>query len=173
MNNITNILITGKPRVGKTTLIKEIAELFKESVFGFYTQETRKKKKRTGFEIISFKGEKGMLASVNFKSKLKVGKYKVKLKDLEKIAVESVLEGLENKNSLIIIDEIGKMELISEKFKRVVKKALNSENKILGTIKLHEKEFNLVERKDSKVLKLKKNNKKEIKRKILHLLQES
>lgn len=166
MNKINNIFITGKPRVGKTTLIKKITESLDRKTFGFYTQEIREKGKRTGFEIISFNSKKGKLASINFKSNLKVGKYKVILEDLEEIGVKSILKGLKRKDSLIVIDEIGKMELFSEEFKKTVKKALDAENKVLGTIKLDYSEFKLEERTDAIILTLNKNNKKKIKDKI-------
>jgi len=62
MNN--HILITGKPRSGKTTLIKNLIPIAKEnySVAGFYTEEILEKGKRIGFNIRTLEGETGILA---------------------------------------------------------------------------------------------------------------
>ena len=169
-----NLLITGKPGCGKTTLIKEIVKEIKKPAFGFYTQEIRNKNgKRVGFEMISLNGRKGILAHINFESKYRVGKYKVNLETLEKIGVESVLKGLESKENLIVIDEIGKMELFSDKFKKAVLKALDSDNKVLATIKLTKDPYcdKIKERKDTKMFELKRANFRSLKQKIKKLIK--
>lgn len=96
-----NILLTGLPGIGKTTLIKEIiSEISKEKICGFYTQEIRNDEgKRVGFVIKGLEGKEGILAYVEAKSHYKVGKYKVLLKDLEQIGVKEI----EKRNSIIIM----------------------------------------------------------------------
>lgn len=114
------ISITGIPGIGKTTLIKRlIDDLSKQSIrlSGFYTEEVRDdKNNRIGFDIISFDGKRGILARHNDvtkqRSKFKVGQYNVFLEDLNEISKDVF-----NSNSkLIVIDEIGNMELMSEFF---------------------------------------------------------
>jgi nucleoside-triphosphatase len=155
------ILITGKPACGKTTLIKEIIKESKRPAFGFYTQEIREKdRKRAGFLIISTDGKKGILAHKKFESKFRVGRYGVNIEDLEKIGVRVVLEGLKDKENLIVIDEIGKMELFSEKFKEAVSEALDSQNPVLATIKLTSDKFcdKVKKRKDVVIFNLDQTN---------------
>jgi len=168
---IKNILLTGLPGCGKTTLIKEIIKEKKLKAGGFYTQEIRENNQRVGFEIVTLSGKKGILAHQNFESKFKVGKYKVNLKDLEEIAVKEIEEAIKNKD-YIIIDEIGKIEMFSEKFKEIVLKALESPKKVLATIKLIDDGFTKRIKKDreTKVFYLSKENKEEIKREILLIL---
>ncbi len=129
-----NIFLTGRPGIGKTTIIKEwIKRLGK--VEGFYTEEIRKNNKRVGFKIITFNGREGILASTESSGKFKVGSYRVNLKDLEEIGVSSIKEALSNKDiRVIIIDEIGKMELFSAEFQKIVEEALNSPKKVIGVI---------------------------------------
>lgn len=127
------MLLTGRPGVGKTTLIQKIASKFKGKVGGFYTQEIRGHNRRTGFEIVTFSGRKGLLSSVKLKSPLRVGKYGVNLKDLEEIGVREIEHSLQT-NDLIVVDEIGKMELFSEKFQTVILKALDSPKPFLAAI---------------------------------------
>ncbi|MBT9145502.1 MAG: Nucleoside-triphosphatase THEP1 [candidate division WS2 bacterium] len=135
-----NILVTGRPGVGKTTLIKKIIKDFELDAGGFYTQEARKGGIRQGFEIVTLSGKRGTLASVNFNSPYRVGKYGVNLRDLEEVAGGAIEEALE-KNSFLVIDEIGKMELFSEKFIFLLKKALESSVKLLGVIKLKDNQL--------------------------------
>ncbi|MFQ6020933.1 MAG: NTPase [Candidatus Aenigmatarchaeota archaeon] len=122
------IFITGNPGCGKTSLIKKLIK--NKNVSGFYTEEIRNKI-RKGFKIIDIKTkEKGILASINIKEGPKVSKYRVNLKDLERIGIKA----LERKSDLIIIDEIGKMELCSEKFENKLKEVLKSNKNILATL---------------------------------------
>ena len=164
---IKNIFVTGKPGCGKTTLIKEISEKIKPKIFGFYTEEIREKGKRVGFKIKTLNKKEGILAHIKFKSKYQVGKYKVNLKDLEEVGVRALEKAIEKKK-IVLIDEIGKMELFSEKFKKVVLEALNSENKVLGTIMLKRHPFcdQIKQRKDTKIFYLERENFQKIKKEI-------
>lgn len=171
---IKNIFITGKPGVGKTTLIIQLLRKLNIEAKGFYTQEIRNEKgQRTGFKIISLGGKQGILAAKDFSSNLYVGKYKVNLKDLEEIGVETVLEGLNDKNNLIVIDEIGKMELFSEKFKKAVVLALDSENKLLGTTQLSFNPFvdSIKDRKNCLFLNLTRDNREKIYKIVFEFLK--
>ncbi len=135
-----NIFITGKPGVGKTTLIKKIANFYGGSAGGFYTQEVRKEKGRIGFDVISLSGEKGKLAREKYRSKFRVGKYGVNLADLERVGVKAVSQAIGSKG-IVIIDEIGKMELFSHNFKDKVVKSLNSPKRVLAVVSQSKNEF--------------------------------
>ncbi|MGB9598533.1 MAG: NTPase [Minisyncoccales bacterium] len=165
---IKNVFITGLPGCGKTTLLKEVLEELKLNAGGFYTQEIREKGIRKGFKIITLDGKEGILAHVNIKNPYRVSKYGVNIEDIDRIAVPSILEGLKE-NKIIVVDEIGKAELFSKKFKQAVLKALDSKNKVLGTIMLEENPFcdEIKKRKDTKIFYLKRENRGEIKKEIL------
>ncbi|MEM5820670.1 MAG: nucleoside-triphosphatase [Candidatus Aenigmatarchaeota archaeon] len=126
------IFISGLPRSGKTTLIKKIYELYKNkiSISGFYTEEILKNNKRIGFEIYSIDlNQKFIFASKEIKSNLEYAGYYLFLENLNKI-IDSV-----NLNSkLILIDEIGKMEMFSEKFKKFIEKIMEIEINIIATL---------------------------------------
>jgi len=168
---IKNIFISGQPGCGKTTLIMEILRELKLNAGGFYTQEIKQRGKRSGFKITTLNGKEGILAYVNIKSPYKVGKYKVNIRDLEEIGVKSISGAIKN-NRLIVIDELGKMEMMSEKFKKAVETALNSKNKVLGTIKLTPDPFTnkIKRREDTKVFYLTRGNRKKIRNEIINLL---
>jgi nucleoside-triphosphatase len=120
-----NILLTGRPGAGKTTLIKKLIDSVLLSKGGFYTEEIRKGKERIGFSLTTLDGDKSTLASLKIKSPYRVGKYSVDVDDFERVGVESIRKAM-LKKQLIIIDEIGKMELFSKKFRDQVIQALNT-----------------------------------------------
>jgi nucleoside-triphosphatase len=130
-----NILITGVPGIGKTTLIKKVVEdLSPLPPIGFYTQEVRQAGRRIGFELIGFDGRRTLLSHVDIKSRYRVGKYGVALEDFESF-LAPLLKTPPDK-SLTIIDEIGKMECFSAVFQSWIRNLLDSPNPVLATIAL-------------------------------------
>jgi nucleoside-triphosphatase len=129
------ILLTGRPRVGKTTIIKEVVRSLPGQAGGFYTEEIRERGRRQGFKIVTLDGREGILAHVDIKSPMRVSKYGVNLADLEGIGVTAIREAIARKD-YVVIDEIGKMELFSKAFKDAVWEAVHSDKLVLGTITL-------------------------------------
>ena len=132
---LKNILITGTPGVGKTTLVRKIiTDLRQFNPAGFYTGEIREGGIRKGFNLTAPDGRAGLLAHVDIKSPLRVGKYGVDTVGFERFLVSLDLSNPENR--LVIIDEIGKMECFSEKFKTLVRTLLDSDRTVIATIAL-------------------------------------
>ena len=129
------LLLTGKPGVGKTGVIKEAIAKAKIKAGGFYTEEIRINGIRQGFRIITLDGKEATLAHVSISSPYQVSKYRVDIDSLNKVSVSALRQALKE-SDLIVIDEIGKMELFSPQFREVVLQAMNSGRKILGTIML-------------------------------------
>ena len=138
---IRNILLTGKPGVGKTTLIRKISGHFPGvRVGGFWTEEMRERGRRVGFRVESFGGASGILAHVNFSGGPRVGKYGVDLAVFERIGVQA-LEAATREADVMLIDEIGKMELFSDRFQRAVLDALNSGKLLIATVMIRPQPF--------------------------------
>jgi nucleoside-triphosphatase len=128
-------LLTGRPGVGKTTVIRAVAARLGAEAGGFYTQEVREGGRRTGFRLIALDGPEGILASVNNPSPFRVGKYGVHLQDLERVGVEALWRAVEQPHvSVVVIDEIGKMELFSPAFREATLAALDSPKAVLATV---------------------------------------
>ena len=128
-----NILLTGKPGIGKTTAIKKIADsIGYENVDGFFSEEIRVEGKRTGFRIKTFDGREGILAGISQAVGPRVGKYTVCVSDIENIAIPS-MEKARNAGKTIIVDEIASMELKSKYFAIEVRKCLDT-GRVIGTI---------------------------------------
>jgi len=129
-----NILFTGVPGIGKSTIIEKIVQRINRSKTGFYTREMRASGRRVGFTITTLDGERGTLAHIDIPGHMRVGRYGVNLPDIDLIAVPSMVP--ENDNTVVVVDEIGKMECFSELFRQTLIKVMDSTNTIVGSISL-------------------------------------
>ena len=131
------LLITGKPGTGKTTALLRTVEHLKArsySVGGMVSREVRSSGIRVGFEVMDLNsGRKGWLAHVNHEHGPRVGRYRINLGDLNDIGVNAISDALERAD-VIAIDEIGPMELFSEKFKAAAWKALDSRKLVIAVV---------------------------------------
>ena len=110
-----NILYTGLPGCGKSTIIEKIVQRINRPSTGFFTREIRDKGRRVGFSITTLDGQQGILADIDIRSHIRVGRYGVNIRDIEKIAVPSMRP--ENDNVILVVDEISKMECLSGLFR--------------------------------------------------------
>jgi nucleoside-triphosphatase len=129
----TNILITGVPGSGKTTVFRRLVDKLRHlNPVGFFTAEIRKGGGRQGFGLNSLDGRTGILAHVNFRTGYQVGKYGVDVAGFE--AFIDPLPVLAPETGLVMIDEIGKMECLSDIFIKIISDILNSEKPLVATI---------------------------------------
>jgi len=129
-----NILITGPPGCGKSTLIEKVINRIKEPVGGFFTREIKESGRRVGFSINTVDGREGILAHQNIRSQFRVGKYGVNIEDIDSLAVSAIIPV--HREQIIVIDEIGKMECFSALFKKTLIQVLDSPNCVIGSIAL-------------------------------------
>ncbi len=128
------ILITGKPGVGKTTLAERVVEALRGSLrlAGFTTTEVRSAAgERLGFDIVSVEGKRGELARIGRAGPVRVGRYAVSLAAFERLALPELAR---RDADLIVIDEIGKMECASGRFRRAVEDVLDADASVLATL---------------------------------------
>lgn len=172
------VLITGPPRCGKSTLISELIDYYINKknyiIYGFLTPEVRESGNRIGFDILDiYSGKKSQLSRVgNFKTKYKLGKYNVFIEEFDKYLDNTL--NLEGKTiDLIIIDEIGKMELFSKKFQDFIKQIFSSNVSILASIGLklqHPLKDYLLNLPSVVVLNLNRQNSRLIFKKVISLI---
>jgi nucleoside-triphosphatase len=164
-------LLTGQPGTGKTAIIKEVLARIKVKGGGFYTEEIRAGGIRQGFRIVTLDGQEATLAHVDISSPYQVSKYKVDMDALNRVGVSALRQALKE-SDLIVIDEIGKMELLSPRFREAVTQAINSGKKVLGTIMLNPHPFadEIKRHTEVEVLVVTKDNHSEVMKKVLSLL---
>jgi len=131
------LFLTGDPGCGKTTVLRRVVERLREevSMVGFLTEEVRHGGRREGFRGVTLDGAVFPLASRAEDGEPRVGPYVVELSGLETIGL-AALEPRDD-TRLVVLDEIGKMEMLSEPFRRRVESLLDSEAAVLASIAVH------------------------------------
>ncbi|MBD3190068.1 MAG: NTPase [Candidatus Heimdallarchaeota archaeon] len=170
---MTNILLTGYPGIGKTTAIIKLVDQIEKKCAGFYTEEIRNARgKRVGFKVKTLSEDReAILAHVDIQSNYRVSKYGVAIKSFEEVALPEMSQ---SDADFIVIDEIGKMELFSKKFKNKLIECLN-QGKVIATItKRGGGSFvqEIKERKDVELLEITKANRDTIVEKIVKKARE-
>jgi len=133
------VFLTGKPRSGKSTVLARVINILKNKglkVGGFITPEIVVNGKRVGFKVIDvYSGEEGILAKVctGVEDKPRVGKYCVDVEDFERVVLPA-LDFAVNECDVVCVDEIGKMELFSKKFKEKIEEILRSEKTVVAVL---------------------------------------
>jgi nucleoside-triphosphatase len=166
-------LLTGMPGTGKTSIIRQVISQSNCNAGGFYTQEIRSMGIREGFQIVTLDGKEGMLAHITIESPFRVGKYGVDIGVLDNIGVDAIYNAVKQ-SDLIVIDEIGKMELFSPRFITAVQEALSSSKRVLGsiTLKPHPLADAIRLSKSIRVAELTRNNQKYVLSEILTWLKQ-
>jgi nucleoside-triphosphatase len=169
------IAVTGSPGIGKSTVVAKAAEKLADQpgfkIGGIQTAEIRKEGQREGFSIRDLTtGKTGFLASVRGGGP-RVGKYQINLEDLEKIGANTLRSALDC--DLIVIDEVGPMELKSEAFVSAVEVVLESDKPVLAV--LHRSSSHQLAqrmRKEFEVLMVDGENRDELPEKIANRFRE-
>lgn len=129
-----NILLTGTAGCGKSTVIEKVVQRLKRPCTGFFTREMRESGRRVGFSIETLDGRRATMAHVDIRSPKRVGKYGVDVQSIDTIAAASMVPGKED--VIVVVDEIGKMECLSEIFRQTLLRVLDSPNTVVGSIAL-------------------------------------
>jgi nucleoside-triphosphatase len=126
-------LITGGPGVGKPTRVRQAVAAVAGRAGGFYPGEIRRGGVRQGFRLVTLNGTEATLAHISIPGPPRVSKYGVNLAALEGVGVAAVDRAVAV-GDLVVIDEIGRMELFSAAFREAVSRAVEGGHRVLGTV---------------------------------------
>jgi nucleoside-triphosphatase len=129
------LLLTGRPSIGKTTVVKTVAELLGDRAGGFYTEEIFGPGGRKGFRLVTLDGQETTMAHVSLKGpgRPRVSRYGVDVGAIERVGVTALRQAMQN-GQIVVIDEIGKMELFCGPFKDVVLQAVGGPSTVIATV---------------------------------------
>jgi nucleoside-triphosphatase len=134
---LIRLFLTGRPGIGKTSVLLQVVDALTRrelKLGGFVSHEVREHGLRVGFAIVDIATRrKGWLAHVNQAVGPSISKYRVNMIDLNRIGTTAILTAIEEAD-VIVIDEIGPMELVSSPFQEAVKNAMATSKPIIGTI---------------------------------------
>lgn len=132
------LLLTGHPGIGKTTIIRTIVAQLGNKAGGFYTEEIVGPGGRKGFRLITLDGKETTIAHIDLRDYKtpRVGRYGVDVAALERVGVAALRRAMQEKK-LVVVDEIGTMELYSRAFCDTVMLAILGPAPVLGTIMSH------------------------------------
>ena len=133
-------LLEGRPGAGKTTAAARLVEMLRAegvAVTGLLTRELRDGARRVGFALETLDGRQGMLAHVAVRGPTRVGRYGVVLDDLERLAIPA----LRARADVVVVDELGRMELASGPFREAVTELLDRPVPFVATVHAHAHPF--------------------------------
>jgi len=163
-----NLLLTGRPGVGKSTVIQRALERVEVKAGGFFTQELSEGGRRVGFGITTLDGDEGVLAHVTIAGRPRVSKYGVNVEDIRQVAVAALERALRDAE-LIVCDEIARMELMCPEFAPMVRRCLDSDTPLLAAIQQRRDAFldEVRARKDVQVLEVTAGNRDDLVRQVV------
>jgi nucleoside-triphosphatase len=166
------LLLTGRPGVGKTVVVRKVAaSLPGWQLAGFYTEEIRVAGQRQGFRAVTFDGSERIMAHLDLRGPHRVGKYGVDVSVIDQLADAEL--NLHPEVNLYLVDEIGKMESLSQRFIAAMRELLNSKALVLATIAQRDGGFieKAKQTKDAELLEVTRENRDELPERVLEWLR--
>jgi len=176
-SEVPKIGITGLPNSGKTQLLMKIIEMLEAEdkvVGGMITEAIIFRNRKVGFYVVDWlTKKKRKFAHENIESLVHVEEYGVDMRALDAVGVKAIKNAIKDAD-VIIIDEVGKMEVESQGFVDAVNEAMDCDKPLIMT--LHKKSRNpllqdIRRRDDLRILEVTPVNRNLLPYKILNLMR--
>jgi nucleoside-triphosphatase len=167
-SGVPALLLTGAPGSGKTTILRKVAAALEgRKIGGFLTVEVRSGSERQGFRLETFDGRSFLLAHVSLRSSERVGRYGVDVAPLDAAAAGALDPG--SGADVYLVDEIGRMECLSETFVRAAEALFEAGKPVVATVALRGAGFidRVNRRRDVEVLHMTRTNRDALPEQIL------
>ena len=134
------ILLTGKPGIGKSTALSRITDMLgRRRCAGLLAKEILKDGERIGFSSYGLKcKESVVLAHKEFHTGFFIEDFGVDPNALDKLCEKEYAAAEESQVRFMILDEIGRMQMMSQGFKRLLEKMAGSDRYLIATICLED-----------------------------------
>ena len=173
--------ITGLPQAGKTDILHRVIDMLEGEgikVGGMITEAILDGGKRVGFNVMDWETkEKEVMAHKDIEtetSRMRVEDFGVNVEAIDRIGVPAIMKAIEDAD-VIVIDEIGRMEVLSHEFIKAVKETFDMDKPLIIT--LHKKSRNpllqdIRRRDDVRILEVTPINRSILPYKIVRLVKE-
>ncbi len=161
-NASPKLLLTGPPKIGKSTAINRLVQLLREHgmvVDGFVTHEQREHGRRVGFVVHDLAGPEAVMAHQDYATDVRVGRFGVDVPTFERVGLPALRRALDH-GSIVVVDEIARMELASEPFVKLVDEVMTGWAPVVASVHLQAHPFTdaLKRRADVEVVSLTLDN---------------
>jgi nucleoside-triphosphatase len=151
------LLLEGRPGIGKTTVARRLLVLLRGAgilLGGFVTDEIRSGGRREGFAVRTVDGQREILAHLELPGPPRVGPYGVDLPAFERVALPAM--AAPQPVGVVVVDELGKMELASAAFRDAMSDLLDRDVAVVATVHVHRHPFTdaLKRRPDLRVIRV-------------------
>jgi nucleoside-triphosphatase len=151
------LLLEGRPGIGKTTVARRLLIVLRDAgipLGGFVTDEIRSGGRREGFAVRTVDGQRDILAHLELPGPPRVGRYGVDLPAFERVALPAM--AAPQPVGVVVVDELGKMELASAAFRDAMSDLLDRDVAVVATVHVHRHPFTdaLKRRPDLRVIRV-------------------
>jgi nucleoside-triphosphatase len=151
------LLLEGRPGIGKTTVARRLLVVLRDAgipLGGFVTDEIRSGGRREGFAVRTVDGQRDILAHLELPGPPRVGRYGVDLPAFERVALPAM--AAPQPVGVVVVDELGKMELASAAFRDAMSDLLDRDVAVVATVHVHRHPFTdaLKRRPDLRVIRV-------------------
>ncbi len=170
--HLKNIFLTGPLHIGKSTIINKVIQQWPEwKIGGFRTRPVFDNAQKCGFIFQSFDGQEDCFAHTEMNSPDQFDVYHYDANIFETLGCSALGRSL-SESDLIVMDEIGVMEIRARQFQQMIVRCLDAPVWVIGAFQQRADWFRklLANRSDTVIFEVDSANRDELVQRIIALL---